>query len=248
MYTMQFTVCCSIRLILLPLFRRAKMEPTEQDIARMFDGISRRYDLLNHILSGYTDVRWRNRVVRLSLTPQVKTILDVSTGTGDMAIAYRNARKSIPVYGVDISMEMLKRARRKDPGLRLINGSGLSLPFRDNTFDLVSCAFGIRNIYPREAGIKEFYRVLKPNGTVMILEFSMPAGIFGKAYRFYFDRILPRLGNLISGTRAYTYLTTSVETFPEVGHFIQMLSSAGFKEVKTTRLTHGIAIIYTGKK
>jgi len=224
------------------------MEPTEHDIARMFDGISRRYDLLNHILSGYTDVRWRNRVVRLSLTPQVKTILDVSTGTGDMAIAYRNARKSIPVYGVDISMEMLKRARRKDPGLRLINGSGLSLPFRDNTFDLVSCAFGIRNIYPREAGIKEFYRVLKPNGTVMILEFSMPAGIFGKAYRFYFDRILPRLGNLISGTRAYTYLTTSVETFPEVGHFIQMLSSAGFKEVKTTRLTHGIAIIYTGKK
>jgi demethylmenaquinone methyltransferase/2-methoxy-6-polyprenyl-1,4-benzoquinol methylase len=224
------------------------MEPTEHDIAGMFDVISRRYDLLNHILSGYTDVRWRNRVVKLSLTPQVKTILDVSTGTGDMAIAYRHARKALPVYGVDISMEMLKKAGLKDTGLKLINGSGLSLPFRENTFDLVSCAFGIRNIYPRESGIKEFYRVLRPHGRIAILEFSMPQGLFGKVYKVYFDRILPSLGNLISRTKAYTYLKSSVEEFPDPGTFRSMLASAGFKDIKITNLTHGIATIYTGKK
>ncbi len=224
------------------------MEPTEHEIAGLFDVISGRYDLLNHILSGYTDVRWRRRVVRLSMSQQVKTILDVSTGTGDMALAYKHANDALSVYGVDISREMLKKAGLKNAALPLINASGLSLPFRDNTFDLVSCAFGIRNIYPRENGLKEFFRVVRPHGRVAILEFSMPRGLFGRVYKVYFEKILPLLGNLISRTKAYTYLKSSVEAFPDPGTFCRMLASAGFKNIKTTNLTRGIATIYTGEK
>ena len=224
------------------------MEPTEHEIAGLFDVISGRYDLLNHILSGYTDVRWRRRVVHLSMSQQVKTILDVSTGTGDMALAYKHANSALSVYGVDISREMLKKAGLKNAGLPLINASGLSLPFRDNTFDLVSCAFGIRNIYPRENGLKEFFRVVRPHGRVAILEFSMPRGLFGRVYKVYFEKILPLLGNLISRTKAYTYLKSSVEAFPDPGTFSRMLASAGFKNIKTTNLTRGIATIYTGEK
>ena len=109
--------------------------------------------MLNHILSGYTDVRWRKRVAKLSLDRPVKDILDVSTGTGDLAAAFRRTSGNVRTFGLDISMEMLKIAGNKSMELRRINGSALSLPFRDNTFDLVSCAFGIRNIYPRERGL-----------------------------------------------------------------------------------------------
>ncbi|MCL4468703.1 MAG: class I SAM-dependent methyltransferase, partial [Deltaproteobacteria bacterium] len=118
----------------------------------------------------------------------------------------------------------------------------------DNTFDLVSCAFGIRNIYPRENGLKEFYRVVRPHGRVAILEFSMPRGLFGRVYKVYFEKILPLLGNLISRTKAYTYLKSSVEAFPDPGTFSRMLESSGFKNIKTTNLTRGIATIYTGEK
>ncbi len=224
------------------------MEPTEHDIAGLFDAISCRYDLLNHILSGYTDVRWRHRVVKLTLSPQVKTILDVSTGTGDMAISYKRASEDLNIYGVDISREMLKKARLKDTGLNLINGSGLSLPFHDNTFDLLSCAFGIRNIYPRDTGLKEFYRVLRPHGRLAILEFSMPHGLFGRVYKVYFEKILPLLGNLISRTKSYAYLKSSVEAFPDPQTFQRMLTSAGFQNVRITSLTRGIATIYLSQK
>ncbi|MGB9736004.1 MAG: bifunctional demethylmenaquinone methyltransferase/2-methoxy-6-polyprenyl-1,4-benzoquinol methylase UbiE [bacterium] len=224
------------------------MDPKEQDIAVLFDRISKRYDLLNHLLSGFTDIRWRKKAVRISLKPNVKTILDVSTGTGDLAITYKRADNTLLIYGLDISMKMLQIARHKAQDVLYINGSGLNLPFKDNTFDLVSCAFGIRNIYPREQGIQEFYRVLKPDGIIMILEFSMPEGLIGRLYRIYFDRILPYFGNLISGTDAYTYLTSSVEAFPEPGMFIQMLSSKGFRNIHVTDLTFGIARIYTGNK
>ncbi|MCL4557481.1 MAG: ubiquinone/menaquinone biosynthesis methyltransferase [Deltaproteobacteria bacterium] len=228
------------------------MNPTEHDIAGMFDLVSGRYDLLNHVLSGYTDVRWRKKAIGMSLRSGVKDVLDVSTGTGDMAIGYERAGSGVHVYGLDISMEMLRIARTKaglgTGGVRLIRGSGLSLPFRDGTFDLVSCAFGIRNIYPREQGIREFYRVLRPGGGIAILEFSMPPGAFGRIYRLYFDRVLPLLGNLISGTRAYTYLTSSVRAFPVQATFTRMLASEGFRDIEITALTHGIAALYSGKK
>ena len=224
------------------------MEPTEHDIAGLFDVISGRYDLLNHVLSGYTDVRWRRTVVRLSLTPQVKTILDVSTGTGDMALAYKHANNALSLYGVDISMEMLRIAGSKSTELRRINGSALSLPFKDNTFDLVSCAFGIRNIYPRERGLQEFYRVTRPGGRIVILEFSMPRGVFGMIYKVYFERILPLLGNLISRTKAYSYLQSSVEAFPDPQTFGGMLTSAGFRNIRITSLTRGVATIYRCEK
>ncbi len=224
------------------------MKPTERDIAGMFDVISGRYDMLNHILSGYTDVRWRKRVAKLSLDRPVKDILDVSTGTGDLAAAFRRTSGNVRTFGLDISMEMLKIAGNKSMELRRINGSALSLPFRDNTFDLVSCAFGIRNIYPRERGLQEFFRVTKPEGRLVILEFSMPRGVFGTIYKLYFDRILPLLGNLLSGTTAYSYLQSSVEAFPDPQTFSGMLTSAGFQNIRITSLTRGIATIYLCEK
>lgn len=225
------------------------MKPTEHDIADMFDRISRRYDLLNHLLSGYTDVRWRKKAISMSLHNGVKNILDVSTGTGDMAIGYKRADRGIHVYGLDISMEMLRIAKTKDNrGINIIRGSALSLPFKDNIFDLVSCAFGIRNIYPRKDGLKEFYRILKPGGRAAILEFSMPHGVFGRLYRVYFEKMLPWIGNLLSGTGAYSYLRSSVEAFPQPDVFGDMLTSAGFRDMTITPLTHGIATIYLCNK
>ncbi len=228
------------------------MEPTEHDIAGMFDVISGRYDLLNHILSGYTDVRWRKKAIGMSLDIGVKNILDVSTGTGDMAIGYKKAGRGVHVYGLDISMEMLKLAKIKgrieNSGIHIIRGSGLSLPFKDNMFDLISCAFGIRNIYPREGALKEFYRVAKPGGVLLILEFSMPKGIAGRTYKIYFERILPVIGNILTRTSAYTYLRNSVEAFPEQEVFGTMLNSTGFEDVMIVPLTFGVAAMYKGKK
>ena len=224
------------------------MEPTEHDIASLFDRISGRYDFLNHVLSGFTDARWRKRTVKISLSHDTKMVLDVSTGTGDMAIEYAGQRSNINVYGVDISMEMLKRAKIKSSNINFVKGSGLCLPFKDNTFNLVSCAFGIRNIHPREQGVKEFYRVLKHGGIAAILEFSMPDGLFGKIYKVYFEKVLPRIGNMISKTGAYSYLRNSVETFPQPHIFTGILASAGFRDITITSLTHGIATIYLCKR
>lgn len=223
-------------------------EPREKDIARLFDRIAGKYDSLNHLLSSFIDTRWRKKAVKISLKPYTKTILDVSTGTGDLAICYHRKNNGLSIYGLDISMKMLQIARNKANNIFFINGSGLNLPFKENTFDLVSCAFGIRNIYPREQGISEFYRVLKPNGMLMILEFSMPDGLFGKIYRFYFNNIVPKLGNMISRTNAYSYLATSVQAFPATDTFTKMLITNGFKNVKVAELTFGIANIYTGNK
>ncbi len=245
---MQFTVCRSIRIRLRPLRSRKGMEPKERDIADMFDAISGRYDLLNHVLSGYTDVRWRKKTVRLSMGPGVKDLLDVSSGTGDMAIAYHKARPDLRIYGLDVSRDMLERAKGKAPYMRLVQGSGLSLPFRDSAFDLVSCAFGIRNIYPREQGLREFFRVLRPGGAAAILEFSMPRGVFGNLYKLYFEKALPRIGNLLSSTHAYSYLMSSVEAFPEPALFTRMLAAAGFKDIAATVLTGGVAVIYSARK
>jgi demethylmenaquinone methyltransferase / 2-methoxy-6-polyprenyl-1,4-benzoquinol methylase len=225
------------------------MKPTERTIADMFDRISGRYDLLNHLLSGYTDVRWRKKVVQLSLGRETKMVLDVSTGTGDMAAGYSRAGAGTHVYGLDISMEMLRIAKKKyGRGIHSIRGSALSLPFKDNMFNLVSCAFGIRNIYPWEGGLKEFYRVLKPGGRAAILEFSMPHGVFGRPYRVYFEKVLPWIGNLLSGTGAYSYLRSSVKAFPQPNIFRDMLTAAGFKGITITHLTHGIATIYLCNK
>ncbi|MCL4479006.1 MAG: ubiquinone/menaquinone biosynthesis methyltransferase [Deltaproteobacteria bacterium] len=220
------------------------MEFNEHDIGSMFDSIAYRYDLLNHLLSGYTDVRWRKKAVRVSLDKGIRNILDVSTGTGDLAVAYKRAGYGYNIFGVDISMEMLKRASLKTTDTGFIKASALSLPFRDNTFDLLSCAFGIRNIYPRETGLKEFHRVLKPNGVLMILEFSMPAGFFGKVYKFYFENILQKIGAFFTKTGAYSYLTSSVEEFPDSKGFSKKIDSAGFKDTKVIPLTYGIATIY----
>ncbi len=246
---MQFTVCRSLRIRPFLPPGLEDMEPTEHVIAEMFDRISGRYDLLNHVLSGYTDVRWRKKAIRQGLQRGAKNVLDVSTGTGDMAIGYKKHDSRIHVFGLDISMEMLKIAKAKaGAGVDLVRGSGLSLPFKDATFDLVSCAFGIRNIYPRKQGLHEFFRILRPGGQVTILEFSMPHGLFGRLYRLYFDRVLPQLGDLLSGTEAYTYFTASVEAFPAQEDFIHLLAAEGFRDIEAIPLTHGIVTVYSGKK
>lgn len=228
----------------------------KESIGSMFDSIAHRYDFLNHFLSLGIDRYWRRKAVKLiSLTHRKCEILDVATGTGDLAIA---AMKLDPVHitGIDISMKMLDRGREK------INKKGLSeridlsfgcsekLPFEDKRFDVAMVGFGVRNFSDPVKGLTEMYRVLGRGGLIMVLEFSKPDKFpLKQLYGFYFLRILPLIGRMFSGDRdAYNYLPESVHEFPDREQFLELLSNAGFSDLKYKRLTGGIASVYTGLK
>lgn len=227
----------------------------KDQVARMFNNISPKYDLLNHLLSLGIDIRWRKKAIRLLKDSQPKMILDVATGTGDFAIeALRlNPEK---VIGVDISDGMLdigrqKLTRRKlDERIVLKNGDSENLQFEDNTFDAVIVAFGVRNFEYLEKGLLGMQRVLKPDGNVVILEFSKPTAFpFRQMYNFYFKSILPIIGRMISkDNSAYTYLPESVQAFPQGAEFLEVLKKTGFNQTRCIPLTFGICSIYTGKK
>jgi len=227
----------------------------KDQVRDMFNSIAPRYDLLNHVLSAGIDIRWRKKVIRIIKQHNHQTILDVATGTGDLAIA---AAKLNPekIVGIDISGEMLKyqAIKLKDKNLEklieLRQGDGESLPFEEGTFDVAMVAFGVRNFENLEQGLKEMHRVLKKNGIIVILEFSKPERFPVKQfYSFYFKRILPSVGKWISRSdHAYNYLPDSVGHFPSGEAFSTFLRGAGFKNTKTTPLTFGIASIYTGEK
>ena len=232
---------------------RAKGAPREK-VEAMFDSISSHYDRLNRVLSMGTDRRWRRRAVEIigqHATPV--RILDVATGTGDLAVA---AMKLGPekITGIDISSEMLAIGRRKivkmglADRIELLRGDSLSMDFRDGTFDVAMSAFGVRNFEETVAGLREMHRVLKPGGMVMVLEFSKPSWFpMKQIYGFYFRRILPRIGKSVSGDAgAYTYLPDSVTAFPDNEAFLDLLLEAGFAKVSQERLTGGIASIYYG--
>lgn len=235
-------------------YKDSKQEKKKQ-IATMFNNIAWRYDFLNHFLSFGTDRIWRRKAINLLKKSQPKVILDIATGTADLALA---AMKLNPdkIFGVDISTDMLSIGREKiqkknlSDKIELLEGDSEALIFEDNKFDAVTVAFGVRNFQNLEVGLKEIYRVTKPGGTALILEFSQPQNKIIKAlYQFYSSKITPKIGEAISKDKAaYAYLHESVTAFPYGKNFIELLKKAGFKETKFTTLTFGVASIYLGKK
>jgi demethylmenaquinone methyltransferase/2-methoxy-6-polyprenyl-1,4-benzoquinol methylase len=222
----------------------------------MFDRIAPRYDLLNHLLSCNVDRTWWWRTARrfrhILARPNAK-VLDICCGTGDMtaALLQRRPADAEPVVAADFSLQMLARARRKLAGrsVEVIEADALRLPFGDGSLDLVTTAFGFRNLANYQSGLEEFLRVLAPGGEVGILDFSEPVGIAGKVFRFYFRHLLPWLGSRISGdSGAYGYLPHSVERFPAPSVMLEMMVSAGFVEVSWTPYSFGIAGLWRGRK
>lgn len=234
-------------------------ELTKNDHARrvraMFAGIAGRYDLLNHLLSGNTDKRWRRRVVK-RLGRQLcegARVLDVACGTGDLTLALAEAGRA-QIIGVDFCHPMLEVAARKtnaDASSPLfVEGDALRLPFADEAFDAVTIAFGLRNLSSVEAGLKEMRRVLKRGGRLAVLEFSDPVVPgFRALFQFYFQRVLPVIGGIISGSRgAYTYLPASVARFPGQRQLAAMMRAAGYDEVAYENFTGGIAALHTARR
>jgi demethylmenaquinone methyltransferase/2-methoxy-6-polyprenyl-1,4-benzoquinol methylase len=226
----------------------------KEQVAEMFDNISKRYDFLNHLLSLGIDKGWRRKVVKQVMSKNPQNVLDVATGTADLAIALGKAMKA-DVKGLDISAGMLevgreKVAKRKLKNVELVLGDGENLPFANNTFDAVTVAFGVRNFENLEKGLKDIYRVIKPGGQLVVLEFSQPEKApFKQFYNFYFKNILPTIGKLVSkDSRAYTYLPESVQAFPYGDAFLNKLDECGYKNNSSKPVTFGIASIYIGKK
>ncbi len=219
----------------------------------MFNRISKWYDFLNHLLSFGQDIIWRRRAVSRLLEEKGKVFLDVATGTGDVAFEILRQKPSALVYGLDPSCGMLKVARekalKKGKRLLLISGEGENLPFPDGSLDGITIAFGIRNVENRAKALSEFFRVLRPGGVLVILEFSKPRGLFGVVYDFYFNVLLPLIGWFVSGDKeAYSYLPASVARFPEPGEFAKEILKAGFKMVLFEPYTMGICYCYKAFK
>ncbi len=235
-------------------YRGEKISKKEQ-VARMFDNISNRYDFLNHFLSLGIDKGWRKKAIRLLEPFKPKVILDAATGTGDFAIQALDLQPD-KVIGVDISEGMLEVGRKKMAARGLSNkiemrsGDSENLPFADNNFDAVTVGFGVRNFENLEKGLSEIYRVMKPGAMLVILEFSRPKRFpFKQVYNFYFTTILPKIGRWVSHDKAaYTYLPESVEAFPDGNNFMNILISTGFKNTACKPLTFGISSIYTAQK
>ncbi|HRH69927.1 MAG: bifunctional demethylmenaquinone methyltransferase/2-methoxy-6-polyprenyl-1,4-benzoquinol methylase UbiE [Flavobacteriales bacterium] len=225
-----------------------------EQVEHMFDSISPKYDLLNRMLSMGVDQGWRRKTVRLLGQEPVAHLLDVATGTADLAIMA--ARKVDRVTGIDISEGMLSQGRVKlaKRGLvdriTLAQADSTALPFPDATFDAVTVAFGVRNFEDLEAGLREMIRVLKPNGRIFVLEFSKPQRTpMRQLFRFYFHRVMPLIGRAVSkDSAAYTYLPKSVDAFPEGPAFLAMLKNAGCREADARSLTGGIATLYIARK
>ena len=227
----------------------------KQQVAKMFDNISGHYDFLNHFLSLGIDIRWRKKAIHELQPLHPKLILDVATGTGDFAIQALDVNPD-QVIGVDISEGMLEVGRKKlkshqlDHRIELRSGDSENLPFEENKFDAVIVAFGVRNFENLEKGLANMFRVMKPGGKVVILEFSKPSGFpFKQLYNFYFKFVLPKIGRLVSKDQtAYTYLPESVQAFPDGTDFLKILSGIGYKNTTCKPLTFGISSLYTGIK
>lgn len=226
----------------------------KKEVEDMFDNIAPKYDLLNHVLSMKIDVLWRNTLVKWMNKDAPKIVLDVATGTGDLAIAVQKGTAA-KVVGLDLSQQMLNVGIDKiqklnlDGEISMEKGDAENLPYESNKFDAVSVAFGVRNFENLEKGLAELKRVVKENKSVYILEFSKVEGFLGPFYMFYFKNVLPRIGKLISkDSRAYTYLPDSVNAFPFGEKMKHILLNTGFKTVEYKKQSLGIATIYKATK
>ncbi len=235
----------------------ARDEQSAADAVReMFTSIAPRYDLLNHVLSMNVDRLWWNRTARAFrdvLRSPGAQVLDLCCGTGDMTFALHRRMNGVDakLFGADFSHAMLVRAEEKSGkrNIRWIEADALNLPFGSNRFQLVTTAFGFRNLANYDHGLAEIYRVLAPNGQIGILDFGEPKGLIGKIYRVYFKQVLPRIGTMISGVRGpYAYLPASVLRFPTPEEMLQRMRGAGFVDVSWTPYTFGIAGLYRGRK
>lgn len=223
-------------------------------VREMFSTIASRYDLLNHLLSGNVDKRWR-RIVATRVRDKLSSgdgarVLDVACGTGDLSLTLFEITGA-GVVGTDFCRPMLAIAAGKTSGrIRLIEGDALDLPFRDGTFDAVTIAFGLRNLSNVESGLAELSRVVKPGGWVAVLEFSRPANaILRPLFNLYFRKLLPWMGGLISGSlSAYTYLPASVQKFPDQSQLSLLMEQAGLAQVEYENLTGGIAALHMGRR
>jgi demethylmenaquinone methyltransferase / 2-methoxy-6-polyprenyl-1,4-benzoquinol methylase len=235
-----------------------------RQVREMFSRIAPRYDFLNHFLSLRFDVLWRRRVARrfrnVLANPDAR-VLDLCCGTGDLALAlaaevpFGAAAQGARLLAADFAHPMLVRGREKTGkkphiAIDFIEADVLSLPFADGTFDLVTTAFGFRNLANYTAGLAELHRVTRKGGFVAILEFAEPEGaLFGRLFRFYFHRVLPRIGALVSGNaQAYDYLPNSVSRFPRPVELAELMQSAGFADVSFARWTGGIVALHTGQR
>ena len=228
----------------------------KEQVAAMFNAISPKYDALNRILSAGIDQSWRRKTLREIRATGALNLLDVATGTADLALALAKGIPGSRVVGVDISAGMLEvgrskvRARDLEGRVRLDLGDGEQLPYEESSFDAVTVAFGVRNFENLEQGLRDMRRVLQPGGTLAVLEFSQPtAWPLRSLYLLYFKNILPRIGRMVSkDASAYTYLPNSVQAFPYGEAFAAKLREAGFKSVRIRPLTFGIASLYLAIK
>ena len=230
-------------------------ESASRAVREMFTAIAPRYDLLNHLLSVNVDKLWWRRTARtfsLILSRADSQVLDLCCGTGDMAFALCRENTDAHVIGADFSHAMLMLAAAKSAGhrpVKWIEADALQLPFPDQSFDLVTSAFGFRNLADYDAGLREIRRVLRPGGEIGILECSQPGGLLGRLYDVYFRFVLPKIGTLISGVKgAYSYLPASVARFPAPAEMLIRMQNAGFCEASWTPYTFGIAGLFRGKR
>lgn len=228
----------------------------KEQVAEMFDNIAPKYDFLNRSLSMGIDVLWRRKAIKMLAELKPQDVLDVATGTGDVALEIYKQLKPQRIVGLDLSPGMLEVGKQKvvKKGLadtiEMVVGDSENLPFEDNTFDAITVAFGVRNFENLNAGLAEMNRVLKPGGKLIVLEFSHPKSFpFKQIYWAYFNHILPFFGRMVSkDASAYTYLPESVKQFPDGNAFIERLNQTGYQNPTQRQLTFGIASIYAAVK
>ena len=223
--------------------------PQQEFVQETFSSIAGRYDLANHLLSGGLDFVWRSRVSRLVAASRPARILDLATGSGDLAIALQKACPSTEIVGADFCLPMLEEARRKNVP-RLVQADGLALPFRDETFDVVTVAFGLRNMASWEKALDEMHRVLRPGGLVVVLDFSLPPkGPLREIYRAYLHHVLPRIAGWATGcAEAYEYLGESIEAFPRGSGMAALIEARGFHCEAPHKMCFGVVSIYAARK
>jgi len=230
-----------------------KGKDKKEFVKYIFNDISKSYDFLNHFLSGGIDIIWRNKFIKSLKFISNDKVLDVATGTGDIAFSIRKKYKS-KVIGLDLSANMLEVAKEKSKkyninDISFIEGDAENLPFDDNTFDKLVISYGLRNLGDCKKGLAEFHRVLKPEGKLGILEFLHPRStLIGKIFKFYFNKILPRVASLFSNSKAYRYLPESVENFLSADELKTLLNESGFTNISSKNMSFGITTIINASK